>query len=282
MNACLKTIATRSQQSPDADPRDYIKDGLLYCHKCHTQKEVVLHFVPEARKQTCLCKCGEQERDDQKKQQELKDRQHYHENLRTRGIQDAALRACSFDQSDGSNPENIKIAQIYAATFSENFYPQGSGLLLWGDVGTGKSYVAACIANALINEGIPALMTSAAKINNELFNQQDKNKYLETLNYYELLIIDDLGVERKSDFALENLFTVIDERYKSNKPLIITTNLTLEQMEHPAQIAHKRIYDRILEKCTPLAFDGSNKRQEKRLINFAAARQQLAVAKRDV
>jgi len=59
-----------------------------------------------------------------------------------------------------------------------------------------------------------------------------------------------------------------------------TNNLTLEQMETPAQMAHKRIYDRILEKCTPLAFDGSNKRQEKRLINFAAARQQLAVAKR--
>lgn len=143
-----------------------------------------------------------------------------------------------------------------------------------------KSYVAACIANDLISQGIPALMTSATKINNELFNQHDKNKYIETLNYYRLLIIDDLGVERKTDFALENLFTVIDERYKSNKPLIITTNLSLEQMENPAQMAHKRIYDRILEKCTPLAFDGSNKRSEKRMINFEESRQQFAVAKR--
>ncbi len=280
MKASLKSIVNHSLPSHDADPRDYIKDGLRYCHKCHTPKEVLLPFIPEARKQTCLCKCGEQDRDDQKIQRELRERQHYHENLRTRGIQDAALRASSFEQSDGSNPDNIAIAKIYADTFMEAFYPQGNGLLLWGDVGTGKSYVAACIANALIDDGIAVLMTSAAKINNGLYNQLEKNVYLDTLNYYQLLIIDDLGIERKSDFALENLFTVIDERYKSNKPLIITTNLSLEQMEQPTEMAHRRIYDRILEKCTPLAFDGSNKRQEKRQTNFAAACQQFAVAKR--
>jgi DNA replication protein DnaC len=94
------------------------------------------------------------------------------------------------------------------------------------------------------------------------------------------LIIDDLGVGQQKDFALENLFPIIDERYKSNKPLIITTNLTLVQMEHPAQMVHKLIYDRILEKCIPLAFDGGNKRSEKRMVNFAAARQQFGVAKR--
>ncbi|MBC3803667.1 AAA family ATPase [Acetobacterium fimetarium] len=280
MNASLKSIVSLSQQPPDADPRDYLKDGLLYCHRCHTPKQVVVQFGPNERTENCNCECKQQDWEDQKKQRELKERQHYHENMRTRGIQDAALRECSFEQSDGSNPENMAIAQTYAETFSEKFYPQGSGLLLWGDVGTGKSFVAACIANTLIDAGIPALMTSFTRIFNELFSERDKNKYIDAINYNQLLIIDDLGVGQQNDFALENLFTIIDERYKSNKPLIITTNLTLEQMETPAQMAHKRIYDRILEKCTPLAFDGSNKRQEKRMINFAAARQQFAVAKR--
>lgn len=280
MNTSLKTIISLCQQPQGADPQDYIKGGLLYCHKCHTAKQVVVQFGPNVRTENCNCVCQQQDWEDQKKQRELREWQHYCENLRSRGIQDATLRDCCFEQSDGSNPANMKIAKRYAAAFSENFYPQGSGLLLWGDVGTGKSYVAACIANALISQGIPALMTSATKINNELFHQQDKNKYLETLNYYQLLIIDDLGVERKTDFAMENLFTVIDERYKSNKPLIITTNLTLEQMENPTLMDHKRIYDRILEKCTPLAFDGSNKRRERRILNFAAAREQFGVAKR--
>lgn len=47
---------------------------------------------------------------------------------------------------------------------------------------------------------------------------------------------------QQNDFALENLFTIIDEPYKSNKPLIITTNLTLDQIENPARIEHRRIY----------------------------------------
>lgn len=280
MIACLQRIENLSQQSHGDDPQDYSKDGLLYCHKCNTQKEVVLHFVPIARKEACLCECQQQRREDQKKQNELRNQQHYYEKLRTQGIQDAALWECCFEKSDGSNPVNMEIAQIYAETFMEKFYDKGSGLLLWGNVGTGKSHVAACIANALIRAGIPALMTSFIRIKNELFRELDKNKYIEVINYYKLLIIDDLGVEGKTDFALENLFTVIDERYKSNKPLIITTNLTLDQMENPARIEHQRIYDRILEKCTPMAFDGSKKRQEKRLTNFKAARQQFGVAKR--
>jgi DNA replication protein DnaC len=273
-------IETLTPEPAGADPRDYLKDGLLHCHQCHVPKQVVLQFGPIQRKEACLCECGKQKRDNRKKQWELRERQHYHENLKTRGIQDAALRECCFEKSDGSNPANMEIAQIYAETFVENFYDKGSGLLLWGDVGTGKSFVAACIANALIGKGIPVLMTSFTRINNEFFHETDKNQYLETLNYHKLLIIDDLGVEQKNDFAMGNLFTVIDERYKSNKPLIITTNLTLEQMEHPVQLAHRRIYDRILEKCTPMAFDGSNKRSEKRQTNFADAREQFGVGKR--
>lgn len=280
MKECLKIIETLSRETHCVDPQDYIKDGLVHCHKCHMPKQVMLQFGPTERKVFCLCECEKQRREWEKKQNELKSQKLYYEKLRTQGIQDAALRKCCFEQSDGSNQANIEIAEIYVAKFIENFYKKGSGLLLWGDVGTGKSHVAACIANALMRGGIPVLMTSFTKINNELFHEHDKNKYIESLNYYKLLIIDDLGVERKSDYALENMFTVIDERYKSNKPLIITTNLTLDQMENPSQIEHKRIYDRILEKCTPMAFDGRNKRQEKRMINFKAARQQFGVEKR--
>lgn len=76
----------------------------------------------------------------------------------------------------------MAIARIYAETFSENFYPQGSGLLPWGDVGTGKSYVAACIANALNNAGIPALMSSFTRIYNELYPEHDKYKYIDAIN----------------------------------------------------------------------------------------------------
>ncbi|WKY48663.1 hypothetical protein Q5O24_04935 [Eubacteriaceae bacterium ES3] len=73
----------------------------------------------------------------------------------------------------------------------------------------------ACIANALIDKGIPVLMTSFTRLSQQLYSEQDKNTFLAALNRYDLLNIDDLGVERKSDYMLENMFNVIDERYKS-------------------------------------------------------------------
>ena len=59
---------------------------------------------------------------------------------------------------------------------------------------------------------------------------EDRNQFINSLNRYSLLIIDDLGIERNSDFALEQVFNVIDSRYRSKKPLIITTNLTLSEL----------------------------------------------------
>ena len=101
------------------------------------------------------------------------------------------------------------------------------GLLLWGDVGTGKSFFAGCVANALLDKGVPVLMTNFAKILNSLTGiyPQDRNEFINSLNQYSLLIIDDLGVERNSEFALEQVFHVIDSRYRSMKPMIITTCL---------------------------------------------------------
>ena len=76
-----------------------------------------------------------------------------------------------------------------------------------------------------------------------------------------LLIIDDFGMERGTEYGLEQVYNVIDSRYRSRKPLIVTTNLTLEELQHPEDTAHARIYDRLLEMCFPLCFTGENLRK---------------------
>ena len=96
---------------------------------------------------------------------------------------------------------------------------------------------------------------------NDLFAIEDKTEYIRLLNRYELLIIDDLGVERSSEYVLENIFSVIDWRYRSGKPLIITTNLPLAQLKQETKIEKKRIYDRILERCIPVKIDGVSRRE---------------------
>ena len=144
------------------------------------------------------------------------------------------------------------------------------GLLLWGDVGTGKSFFAGCIANALIDKGIPAMMTNFSRILNtiSIMNPTDRNKFIDSLNNYPLLILDDLGIERSSKFALEQVFHVIDSRYRSKLPLIVTTNLTLSEMKDTSNIAKHRIYDRVLERCVPIKINGANLREENAKANI--------------
>ena len=100
----------------------------------------------------------------------------------------------------------------------------------------------------------------------------DKQDIIDQMRYYPLLVIDDLGAERNSDYALETVYMVIDERYKSKKPLIVTTNLTLDEICNPKNMAYQRIYDRVLEMCAPLVFRGDSIRRRK-------AKEQLSFVK---
>ena len=137
------------------------------------------------------------------------------------------------------------------------------GLLFWGGVGTGKSFLAGCIANALMAQEVPVCMTNFAHILNELNNSfSGRNEVVERLCRYPLLIIDDFGMERGTEYALEQIYNIVDSRYRSRKPLIVTTNLTLDEIRHPQDTAHARIYDRLLEMCVPISCIGISFRKE--------------------
>ena len=100
------------------------------------------------------------------------------------------------------------------------------------------------------------LMTNIPTILNRLTGMfaEDRAAFISGLDDYRLLILDDLGVERNTEYALEQIFLVIDSRYRSRKPLIVTTNLKLEEIKKPPGLAHARIYDRIMERCAPCPF----------------------------
>ena len=102
---------------------------------------------------------------------------------------------------------------------------------------------------------------------------------LDSLGDYDLLIIDDLGTERNTGYTMEQMFSIVDSRYRSGKPLIVTTNLTLDELKHPPDLAHARIYDRILERCAPILFAGKNFREDNAANTKAAARQIIVNSK---
>ena len=91
---------------------------------------------------------------------------------------------------------------------------------------------------------------------------EGKQKFIDSLNRYTLLIIDDLGAERKSEFMQEQVFNIIDARYRSGLPFIITTNLTADEIKKPQDVGYSRIYDRILERCFPVEVTGASRRRQ--------------------
>ena len=123
--------------------------------------------------------------------------------------------------------------------------------------------VAACIANALLDQGIPVLMTNFSKILNQMgaMYSEERYRYIASFSNYSLLILDDLGIERSTEYALEQVYAVIDERYKSGLPVIITTNLKIAEIRNPQDVAYARIYSRILEMCTPVRISGEDRRK---------------------
>lgn len=171
---------------------------------------------------------------------------------------DKAMYEWNF-RNDDHTVSAMELARGYVQRF-EIMLEENIGYLFWGGVGTGKTYIAACIANALLDKSYTVKMTNFATIINDLFSSTDKNGHINSLVNCDLLIIDDLGAERNTDYAIENVFNVIDRRYRTGKPMIITTNLQLSMLYSEPSLDKKRIYDRILENCVPVSVSGSSKR----------------------
>lgn len=239
---------------------DYIKDGLLYCGKCNTPKQIKIEwFQGKDRIVNCLCNCEAEAKKIEEREQRLKEIEWQREHLRSSGIQDKLLRNSRFENA--VEVDNLARCFKYAENW-DRANEKNIGLLLWGKKGTGKTFLASCIANYLIDRNVPVLMTSFPRILNSGF---DKSELVEKINKTPLVIIDDLGAERQSEYALETVFYVIDERYKAKKPLIVTTNMHINEIKQGASgkdITYARIYDRILEMCVPICFGGESFRNK--------------------
>lgn len=252
---------------------DYLKDGLLYCGRCHTPKQC--RITPPGKTEPivvyCVCDCLQEEYEQEQKDKDRRARLEEINRLRISGINDPAARNHRFDSAD-MTPE-LRKCQRYAEKWPE-MRKKNIGLLLFGGVGTGKSFAAACIANAVLDRELPVLFTSIPMIISGLTGmfKEERVSYIKSLSQFSLVVIDDLGAERETEFAREVMFDIVDTRYKSGKPLIVTTNLSLQDLKKPGSLDLARIYDRILEMCVPIRFAGESRREAARKQKTAWAR----------
>ena len=272
----LQMLANRTEKEIPMNEGDYIKDGLLCCGKCNTPKQGK-YEVGEGvfLKPRILCKCETEKRDKEEKEEKEKKRLLYIEQLRKSGFQDEKLINYSFENDISADSKQSQAFRRYCDKWQE-MREKNIGLLLFGDCGTGKSFYARCIANEILNRyATPVIVTSIPRILNQLFDTENKNENIHRLATAPLLILDDFGTERETDYALEQVFTIIDERYKAEKPIIITTNLNYDQLKKPADIRYKRIYDRIIEMAVPFSLAGLSIRNQKAAEKKAIAKKLL-------
>ena len=191
--------------------------------------------------------------------------------LRSEAFRDMPAALWRFESAAVTTPQLAK-ARGYAQNWDE-FKKAGIGLLLFGNVGTGKSYAAGCIANALIDRLESVLFVGMSDVVNRMQGNfgTDRDSYMTSLMRPELLILDDLGAERNTSFGKERVFDVINRRRLTGKPMTITTNIPIVTMQKAASLDERRIYDRILEACVPIRFDGENFRKSTAADNLKMA-----------
>ncbi len=254
-------------------------DGLWYCGKCNTRKQSIIHLPAGSifgdggdRIVPCQCRCQQEAEEKRKAKERYQEEMIRFQRQRDASLMDRKYREAGFGvyQVTDNNKRALSVARQYVQKFDQ-MYESNQGIIFYGPVGTGKSYTSACIANALLDRNVSVIMTSFVKILQNI-QTQDEAEYIAMLNSAKLLILDDLGTERNTDYALEKVYNIIDSRSRASKPMILTTNLELRDMMEAEDIRYKRIYDRIFETCFPVKIPGESFRRisaEQRFDNMA-------------
>lgn len=262
-------IENKAAQNIRMEEGDYIVDGLLFCNKCHTPKQCRIELFGTTRTPFCLCKCEAEKREAEEAERKRIERMQEIAKMRKIGFPESEMHSWTFANDDKANAKLTSSIHRYADHF-DTMRERGKGLLLYGSVGTGKSFYAACIVNELIDKGYPCLMTNFARLVNTIQGMFDgKQEYIDRLNKFDLLVIDDLSAERDTEYMNEIVFNIIDSRYRAGLPLIITTNLTADEIKNPADIRKQRTYSRLLEMTIPIEVTGTDRRRKKLVNDFA-------------
>lgn len=257
------------------EEEEYIKDNDIYCKKCDNRR-TCFGFT---RKVRCICQCQKEARDKEEEERKQKDRLQRIESLRRASLLGEEYKDATFSKTTLYSPE-------YAAVFarcekyckvSKEVLEKGHGIYLFGNPGTGKTHLMACIANDLIAKGYATLFTSMGEISkairstyNSQSNETEEN-FIRRLTSVDFLFLDDFGTERLSKegqdlWLQEKVFDIVNSRYNNRKPMLFTSNYSLGEMISERGLSEKTA-DRIGQKCAVLELKGEGYRKKAKAKN---------------
>ena len=145
----------RANNSIRAVEGDYYNDeGLLMCGKCNTPKQTRFELFGVIKEPMCLCRCEVERREREEAERKRIEFERQVMRMRKEAFPEVAMQSWTFANDDLSNEQLTRAMQRYVENFAE-LRQKGKGLLLWGNIGTGKTFAACEVANALIDKGYP-------------------------------------------------------------------------------------------------------------------------------
>lgn len=220
-------------------PKTYVGDELII--DCHCQ------FIPEIKAQ-------------KQRQQQRKLNYIFNQSLVNPDIKNA-----SFESSDKLDDPVIRTAYMEGYNYADNFDPKASGnLLLVGSTGTGKSFLSYSIGRKVKEKGHTVLFIDVVELLGkfkETYNKNSQNteaEIMQLISEVDLLILDDVGANKQTDWANERIYDITNKR--QGKCTVYTTNLSADDMQQEPDIMLKRSYSRMVNKTKIIKMYGKDRR----------------------
>lgn len=245
------------QQSVEEFPlreNEYIDGNMIKCSKCHGNKLFKFSAIPDTSPFFIRCGCECEVEDYQNRRNKIKV-----ESLHKRSGICKKYTDARFDNADIYSDEFKKTydkCRDYCENTKKNM-AKGRGIYIYGSVGTGKTYLASCIVNEIIDKGLRAYITTFADVAKQIKKTFKKTtdethySYILKLTKIPLLVIDDIGTEmvkkgEQDTWLQEQIFDVINHRYNNQKATIFTSNYSMQELIRERGIIPKTV-DRINE-----------------------------------
>jgi len=275
---------------------------LPHCKTCGDPLRKDIMILDAKRRVPVICRCRSDELRREEEAEKEKNLRRRLDKFRAYSLMDERFATSTFEnwKHRPDNQNLLDFGKRYCASW-ETVFANNRGLLLHGEAGNGKTYFSFAIANELYKQGKAVMAISVSRILAVIKDSYDQHgdmgetDVFNTIGEASLLILDDLGVEYKTNWAYEKLYAIIDTRYRANKPTIITTNLRIGEDGKGKKIDEirdnlsivdsktrltdpsNRIYNRLVEMCTFFEVTGQSWRTQKGEQNKAALYAELGL-----
>lgn len=253
----MEKIIKKAQENQSKKNTYRDESGVLRCRDCGKPLEAYIEAVGKMLPVECDCDARAEKVRKQAEQQDQAEQA-----AKVSPLYDAGYEGFTFEGDDAPDSQASMLSRAYVERWEE-MEKAGIGLLFAGPLGTGKSYYAAAVVNALRAKGVSALIVTTSRLINAVRASKDPQVVIDDLNKFRLVALDDLGAERDTEYAVEQLENFVNCRDLSGKPLIVTTNLLRKDMDSPTNAAYARVFDRVKRLCCrTIVLTGPSKRAD--------------------